>query len=220
MAHPHAGKGQRHAIFAQWIAEELLTTPTTAAPATATDGRVVLDIAGGKGHLSEELRACGLSPVLVDPCAISGRSSTMLAGEFAEAVPELEPEPDLEPGPEPEPEPESEPEPEVVPSPGPSVRSMTLQELVTTEPQLIASCAALVGLHPDEATEHIVDIALARGKPFAVVPCCVMPHLFPPRNLTSSGALVVGVPQITHATAARALPVHAVELWPAYKSRS
>eukprot|EP01046_Picozoa_sp_COSAG06_P021000 COSAG06_NODE_1561_length_9104_cov_25.044309_1_plen_188_part_00 len=157
--------------------------PTTAAPATATDGRVVLDIAGGKGHLSEELRACGLSPVLVDPCAISGRSSTMLAGEFAEAVPELEP--DLKP--------EPEPEPELVPNPEPSVRCMTLQELVTTEPQLIASCAALVGLHPDEATEHIVDLALARSKPFAVVPCCVMPHLFPPRNLTSSGALVVGV---------------------------
>jgi hypothetical protein len=188
MAHPHAGKGQRHAIFAQWIAEELLTTPTTAAPATATDGCVVLDIAGGKGHLSEELRACGLSPVLVDPCAISGRSSTMLAGEFAEAVPEVESEP--EPGPEPKPEPESE----LVPSPGP-VRCMTLQELVTTEPHLITRCAALVGLHPDEATEHIVDLALARGKPFAVVPCCVMPHLFPPRNLTSSGALVVGVPQ-------------------------
>ena len=202
MAHPHAGKGQRHAIFAQWIAEELLTTPITAAPATATDGRVVLDIAGGKGHLSEELRACGLSPVLVDPCAISGRSSTMLAGEFAEAVPELEP--DLTP----EPEPESE----LVPNPEPSVRCMTLQELVATEPQLIASCAALVGLHPDEATEHIVDIALARSKPFAVVPCCVMPHLFPPRNLTSSGALVVGVPQITHKATARALPMHPVEL--------
>ena len=208
MAHPHAGKGQRHAIFAQWIAEELLTTPSTATPATATDDRVVLDIAGGKGHLSEELRACGLSPVLVDPCAISGRSSTMLGGEFAEAVHELEP--DLEP--EPEPEPQPQPESELVPSPEPSVRCMTLQELVTTEPHLIASCAALVGLHPDEATEHIVDIALARGKPFAVVPCCVMPHLFPPRNLTSSGALVVGVPQITHKATARALPVHPVEL--------
>ena len=28
-------------------------------------------------------------------------------------------------------------------------------------------------MHPDEATEPIVDMALAHGKPFAVVPCCV-----------------------------------------------
>ena len=36
-----------------------------------------------------------------------------------------------------------------------------------------AGAAALVGMHPDQATEPIVDQALARGKPFAVVPCCV-----------------------------------------------
>ena len=33
----------------------------------------------------------------------------------------------------------------------------------------------IVGLHPDEATEHIVRAALACGKDFAVVPCCVFP---------------------------------------------
>ena len=37
----------------------------------------------------------------------------------------------------------------------------------------------VVGLHPDEATEAIVDCALAHGKPFAVVPCCVFPR-YPP----------------------------------------
>ena len=32
---------------------------------------------------------------------------------------------------------------------------------------------SVVGLHPDEATEAIVDWALANGRSFAVVPCCV-----------------------------------------------
>ncbi|EOD31062.1 hypothetical protein EMIHUDRAFT_203148 [Emiliania huxleyi CCMP1516] len=31
-------------------------------------------------------------------------------------------------------------------------------------------------MHPDEATEPIVDAALADGKPFAILPCCANPH--------------------------------------------
>lgn len=33
----------------------------------------------------------------------------------------------------------------------------------------------IVGLHPDEATEHIVRTAIKYNKEFAVVPCCVFP---------------------------------------------
>jgi hypothetical protein len=40
-------------------------------------------------------------------------------------------------------------------------------------------CPFLVGLHPDEATEAIVDAALWRCLPFAVVPCCVYARLSP-----------------------------------------
>jgi len=46
-----------------------------------------------------------------------------------------------------------------------------------------ASCSLIVGMHPDEATEPIVDTALRYGKPFAVVPCCVFPHSNPHRKL-------------------------------------
>lgn len=49
-------------------------------------------------------------------------------------------------------------------------------------PDLLADCSMLVGLHPDQATEAIVDCALRWGKPFAVVPCCVYPKLFPERR--------------------------------------
>lgn len=50
---------------------------------------------------------------------------------------------------------------------------------------LIASHSCLVGLHPDECTEIIVDAALLAGKSVAIVPCCVFPSLFPMRQLKS-----------------------------------
>lgn len=33
----------------------------------------------------------------------------------------------------------------------------------------------IVGLHPDDATEHAVRAAIRHGKDFAIVPCCVFP---------------------------------------------
>ena len=47
----------------------------------------------------------------------------------------------------------------------------------------IRNCSILVGMHPDQATEAIIDLAsVGIHKPFAVVPCCVMPKLFPNRK--------------------------------------
>ena len=48
-------------------------------------------------------------------------------------------------------------------------------------------CSVVVGMHPDEATEAIVDFARVRGKPFAVVPCCVFPAMFPDRRVRRDG---------------------------------
>ena len=53
---------------------------------------------------------------------------------------------------------------------------------------LWGDASIVVGMHPDEATEPIVDMALAAGKPFAVVPCCVFPSLFPHRRLPAAKA--------------------------------
>ncbi len=55
------------------------------------------------------------------------------------------------------------------------------QALLQQHIALFQACTLMVGMHPDEATEAIVDISLALGKPFAVVPCCVMSRLFPHR---------------------------------------
>lgn len=50
---------------------------------------------------------------------------------------------------------------------------------------LLLNCSIVVGMHPDQATEPLVDLALALGKPFAVVPCCVYAVEFPWRRLES-----------------------------------
>ncbi|KAK1932538.1 hypothetical protein P3T76_012122 [Phytophthora citrophthora] len=56
------------------------------------------------------------------------------------------------------------------------------EETLKLHSELFADCSLLVGMHPDEATEAIVDSALALGKPFAIVPCCVMSRVFPDRR--------------------------------------
>jgi hypothetical protein len=49
----------------------------------------------------------------------------------------------------------------------------------------LRTCSAVVGLHSDHATEWIVDFALKFRIPFAVVPCCVCPTLFPERRTST-----------------------------------
>jgi hypothetical protein len=43
-------------------------------------------------------------------------------------------------------------------------------------------CTAIIALHPDEATEAIVNMAVAGKKLLVVVPCCVFFRLFPHRK--------------------------------------
>lgn len=53
----------------------------------------------------------------------------------------------------------------------------------TVKSLMVESSTLLVGLHPDECTEDILDVALKCGKSVAIVPCCVYPSLFPSRRL-------------------------------------
>jgi len=46
----------------------------------------------------------------------------------------------------------------------------------------LETCSIIVGLHPDQPTEAIIDFGLSTGTPVAVVPCCVFPNLFPERR--------------------------------------
>lgn len=51
--------------------------------------------------------------------------------------------------------------------------------------ELVRRHTCLVGLHPDQCTEAILDVALQQNKSVAIVPCCVFPSLFPIRMLTT-----------------------------------
>lgn len=46
-------------------------------------------------------------------------------------------------------------------------------------------------MHADQATEPLVDWALALNKPFAVLPCCVFPNLFPARLAPQVGVMML-----------------------------
>ena len=61
--------------------------------------------------------------------------------------------------------------------------------------ELINGCSLIIGMHPDEATVDIVDVALAKKINFAVVPCCVFHNKFPDRKL-KNGKDVVEYPDI------------------------
>ena len=49
--------------------------------------------------------------------------------------------------------------------------------------------ALLVAMHPDQATEDVVELGLRNDIPFAVVPCCVFAHLDSRRPTTYEGFL-------------------------------
>ena len=48
--------------------------------------------------------------------------------------------------------------------------------------RVLQDCSIVIGLHPDGATDAIVDFALHMGKPFAILPCCVYRKTFTHRR--------------------------------------
>ena len=50
---------------------------------------------------------------------------------------------------------------------------------------LIANASCLIGLHPDECAEDIIDVALRFHKSVAIVPCCVFSYENIPDEATS-----------------------------------
>ncbi|TDH68945.1 hypothetical protein CCR75_000967 [Bremia lactucae] len=55
---------------------------------------------------------------------------------------------------------------------------------------LVEHASLLLGMHPDEATDSIFDVAITFQKPFAVVPCCVFGQNFPNRRLADGSKVL------------------------------
>ncbi len=56
--------------------------------------------------------------------------------------------------------------------------------------KFLENCVLIIGMHPDEATGDIVEVALKYNINFAVVPCCVFPNKFPERKLKNGNDVV------------------------------
>jgi len=139
-------------------------------------GTGVLDIAGGKGALGYELwMNHRIRCTLVDPVPrqLSKHCRKMLRkNDAAEGLP---------------------------------VVAAMFDEHFADEPgrkALLEGASVLVGMHPDQATEAIVQGALDAGKPFAVVPCCVF-HTLAPHRRTPRGEPVLSTAQFIEYLAAK-----------------
>ena len=197
-----ACKPRRARVFAEWLVEAFGLRADGGGDGTGDGsgscgvggaggsgggGRRVFDVAGGKGALSAELMQLaggGVACTVVEPRtskplkprrtqrAPAGAAAQTRTGPAAVVV-RTPP-----------------PAPAVPPPPAPVQRCTALFSSEGRLPpgfaQVDAGCL-LVGLHPDEATEAIVDAALRTGAAFAVVPCCVFPSLFPHRMLPCIG---------------------------------
>lgn len=153
--------GKAYKVFAVWVKENLLSRDNDA-------HNFVLDVAGGKGRLSIELAVLsGVKCTVIDPVQRKPPKVKHLIKQ-------------------------GRPVPDFITSYFASSNHDGLptgSDWVQSSIPHIKSHTCLVGLHPDQCTEDIVDAALRHGKPFAVVPCCVYPDLFSKRKL-KSGKLV------------------------------
>ncbi|GJJ69623.1 hypothetical protein EMPS_01970 [Entomortierella parvispora] len=69
----------------------------------------------------------------------------------------------------------------------PRLHTLLDDRFVAEYPGVIENASVLIGMHPDQATEPIVEMALKHSKPFAIVPCCVFAHENPDRRTKDGG---------------------------------
>ena len=156
-----ANKSMRASKFATWLRE-------TFGVETLNSGSGVLDVAGGRGDVSFELfTKQGIKSTLVEPRA---RKLNKHQHKFLKQAAKML-------------------KTESGASTMPELCEQIQTEFTRENWHLFKDSSVVIGMHPDQATEAIVDFALEYNKPFAVVPCCVFPDLFNHRR-DRQGALV------------------------------
>ena len=141
--HEKEGKEERNKIFAAWLIAQWGIQ-------LMGSGAGVIDVAGGRGGLSEQLVQQSQNTVrctVIDPRLYKNRQiNNNMIQIYQETFDD---------------------------------------DFVNKQMEICKAATCFVGMHPDQATETIVDIAFKLNKPFAIVPCCVYPSLFPDRRLST-----------------------------------
>ena len=162
-----ASKRMRADVFACWIVSNLPLPPLS-------EQGYILDVAGGNGILSFLLREkYGRRCIVIDPRQETGgrivAQVLQLTKRERHELKQLGSRPTLEV----------------------SHRFEWFDlDFAKREQALLSGADAIVGMHPDQATEHIVDAGLLYGLPTAVVPCCAFPHLAPNRRLPCGKSVI------------------------------
>lgn len=162
-AHDESKNSARHRVVSEFVLKTFGREALASGP--------VLDVAGGRGSLAFELQAVhGIEAVLVEPRVYENGRLTRKQHKFLKRRGESADTSDIVPK---------------------HVVAHVGDDFAVDHARLLERCSALVGIHSDEATEWIIDTAIARNKPFCVVPCCVFPSLFPDRVHPETAAPVV-----------------------------
>jgi len=198
-------KALRSKIFAAWIVEHLLLQEPTSNAATEgiQQQHRILDVAGGKGQLAVELasllaandadNSTAVVCTTLDPLQrrrrrnpTTGRKCKVaphfVTGSFVNYYPKNSNTNSkhtsmlIQNGDDSNDE--------------PSTGASASRQQFTR--RLVEQHTVLVGLHPDQCTEDILDVALAAPhiRAVAIVPCCVFPDLFQTRRLRHSQQVV------------------------------
>ena len=153
--HTKAKKGSRADVFAKWIVGKF------GGVESLSRGSGILDVAGGRGDLSFELcTRLGATCTTIDPRKkkLNKRQRRWLKKVAKRGG-----------------------ESKIVAAHQHELFNSTF---ANQHKNLVEAASLIVGMHPDEATEEIVDVALHHGKPFAIVPCCVFPKNSSQKNLS------------------------------------
>ena len=192
-------KTMRARIFAQWLLDTYGTS-------SLQHGSGVLDVAGGKGNLSIELATMGQVPcTVIDPMIRKQQQSfppkrdvkriRKAGGPLPRHLPTFFNQTTfLEQFGAPIKRGKESSDSSMAQQGGNSNTFITEKDDQESDDRfLIVNSSMLVGLHPDQTTQDILELALQFDKNVAIVPCCVFPSFFPLRVLQN------GIPVVTHA---------------------
>eukprot|EP00536_Pseudo-nitzschia_multiseries_P011481 jgi/Psemu1/289706/fgenesh1_pg.394_\ len=143
-----ADRKERHRIFAEWLVKTYGTD-------FLSTGSGVLDVAGGNGELGNELWKFGVPSTLLDPeprCDLETVPFQVISEPLIGNGSELTGGDNAD-------------------------GSMKIDAEKDRIKHLVETCSIIAGMHPDEATEAVIDTSVRLAKPFAILPCCVFRNL-------------------------------------------